>query len=59
MFSDILGSFENHCFLSQAGEATFWATFGKNFGYSLFQHLVTLLLTLILRSLVATQRENL
>ena len=30
MFGDFLGSFENHCFLSQTGEATFWATIWKN-----------------------------
>ena len=29
MFGDFLGSCENHHFLSQTGEATFWATFGK------------------------------
>ena len=27
---DFLGSFEKHCFLSQTGLATFWATIGKN-----------------------------
>ena len=29
MFVDFLGSFEKHCFSSETGEATFWATFGK------------------------------
>ena len=29
MFGDFWGSFENHCFLSQTGESTFWAIFGK------------------------------
>ena len=29
MFGDILGSCENHRFLSRTGEATFWAFFGK------------------------------
>ena len=42
MFADFLGSFQNHCFLSQTAEATFWVTFWKNLGYFLFQHLVTL-----------------
>ena len=29
MFGDLLGSCENHRFLSRTGEVTFWATFGK------------------------------
>ena len=29
MFGDFLGNFENNCFLSETGVATFWATFGK------------------------------
>ena len=40
MFGYFLLSCENHHFLSQTGEATFWATFVKNLGYFLFQHLV-------------------
>ena len=32
MFGNFLGSCKNHCFLSQTGESTFWATFGKNLG---------------------------
>ena len=29
MVGDFLGSCENHRFLNQTGEATFWETFGK------------------------------
>ena len=29
MYGDFLGSYENHRFLNQTGEASFWATFGK------------------------------
>ena len=29
MFGDFWGTCENHCIISQTGDATFWATFGK------------------------------
>lgn len=29
MFGDFLDNCDSHCFLSQAGQATFWANFGK------------------------------
>ena len=36
MSGDFLGSGEKHCFLSQTGEATFWATFGKTWATFFF-----------------------
>ena len=42
MIGDFLGSCENHCFLSQTGEATFWQLLEK-LGLLFIQHLVTLL----------------
>ena len=41
MFGDFLGGCENRCFLSQTGEANFWATFGKTwatFLYNIWSH---------------------
>ena len=41
MFGDYLGSCENHCFLSQTGEATFWTTFRKtwaSFYFTIWSH---------------------
>ena len=42
MFGYFLVSCENHNFLSQTGEANFWATFVKTWASFLFQNLVTL-----------------
>ena len=41
IFGYFLGSCENHCFLSQTGEATFWATFVKTwttFYFNIWSH---------------------
>ena len=43
MFVDFLGKCENYRFLSQTGEATFWATFGKTwatFYFNIWSHYV-------------------
>ena len=41
MFGDFMGSCENHRFLSQTGEATFWVTFAKTwatFYFNIWSH---------------------
>ena len=59
MFGDFLGSCENHHFLSQTGEATFWATFGKTWAtlyFNIWSHCKYSLKCYFLGSTFAVQK---